>query len=202
MKIKRIDSYEDKRFNQGILYQHGAFIVDDVYKCSFKIVDSDSAIVFYDSHIDVDVLIDEFRFYSGHILNFYNEAFKLIKTFTAVDIFYLDIDDIQPSQFFVDEDKVFAIKSFIKNQDDICISVTKFNEEFVSKDGHTRLYHAVKYGYTRVKAYLTEPGDCLEDFVEEAKKRNVFTPHDLKLVCHEDFELKWNQFCDEVFEVK
>ncbi|WP_142412861.1 hypothetical protein [Hathewaya massiliensis] len=199
-KIQRINIYDDDRFDKDILRQHGAFIVDGKYKCSFKILNKDSAIVSFDKEIDVFKLIDEFRFYSEHIIYFYDENMKLIKSLPRKDIFYISLKDIQPSQFFVDIDKVKAIESFIESEEDICIPLAKINDYFISMDGHTRLYYAIKKGYSKVRAYFTEPGDYLEGFVEEARKRKVYSPYDLKLVSHEEYKIKWNKFCDDFFK--
>lgn len=201
-KIQRINSYDDERFDIEILTQHGAFVVDDKYKCSFKIINEDSAIVFFDKEIDVLQLIDEFRFYSEHIVNFYNKDMETVKAFPPIDIFSISIKDIQPSQFFVNMDKVKAIQSFINNEEDIIIPLAKLKDSFISLDGHTRLYYAVSRGYDKVKGYFTEPGDYLEGFVEEARKRNVYSPYDLELISHEDYKIKWDKFCDDFFKVR
>ncbi|WP_346930988.1 hypothetical protein [Clostridium sp.] len=198
-KIQRINSYEDDRFDKDILNQHGAFIVDEKYKCSFKIINKDSAIVFFDKDIDVFQLIDEFRFYSEHIINFYDESMKLIKAFPPIDIFHIIIKDIQPSQFFVDIDKVKAVESFIKSGEDIIVPLAKIKDSFISLDGHTRLYYAVSKGYSKIKGYLTEPGDYLEGFVEEARKRKIYSPYDIELISHEEYKIKWHKFCDDFF---
>ncbi len=201
-KIQRINSYDDERFHKEILRQHGAFVVDGKYNCSFKIVNDDSAIVFFDKEIDVLQLIDEFRFYSEHIVNFYNKNMEVIKVFSPIKVFSILIRDIQPSQFFVDMDKVKAIQSFINNEEDIIIPLAKLKDSFISLDGHTRLYYAVSRGYTKVKGYLTEPGDYLEGFVEEARKRKVYSPYNLELISHEDYKIKWDKFCDDFFKAR
>jgi hypothetical protein len=198
-EIERINSYDDARFDKDILRQHGAFIVDGKYKCSFRIINQDSAIVYFDKGINVDKLIDEFRFYSEHIVNFYYENMELIKSFPPKETFYINIKDIQPSQFFVDMDKVKAVESFIKSEEDICIPLAKIDDCFVSQDGHTRLYYAVKKGYSRVRGYIIEAGDYIEEFAEEARKRKVYSPYDLKLLCHEEYKVKWNKFCEDFF---
>ncbi len=144
-------------------------------------------------------LIDEFRFYSEHIVNFYNESMEWIKSFPPKEIFYINIKDIQPSQFFVDMDKVKAIDFFIESEDDICIPLAKINNCFISEDGHTRLYYAVTKEYSRVRAYFTEPRGYTEEFAEEARKRNMYSPYDLKLLSHEEYKEKWDKFCDDFF---
>ncbi|MDU1412319.1 MAG: hypothetical protein E6929_05840 [Clostridium sp.] len=198
-KIKRIDSYVDERFDDEVLKQHGAFIVDEKYQCSFRIINKDSAIVCFDKEVEVLDVIDEFRFYSEHITNFYNENNELIKTFPEVDVFDIEINNIQPSQFFVDLDKVNAIETFIRDEEDIIIALIKKDDQFISLDGHTRLYYAVSKGYSKVKGFLTEADESIYGFVEEARKRNVFNPSQLILVPHDEYEIKWNKFCDDFF---
>ena len=198
-KIKRIDSYVDERFDDEVLKQHGAFIVDEKYQCSFRIINKDSAIVYFDKEVEVLEVIDEFRFYSEHITNFYNENNELIKTFPEVDVFDIEINNIQPSQFFVDLDKVNAIETFIRDEEDIIIALIKKDDQFISLDGHTRLYYAVSKGYSKVKGFLTETDESIYGFVEEARKRNVFNPSQLILVPHDEYEIKWNKFCDDFF---
>lgn len=197
--IQRIDTYEDHRFDKDILRQHGAFIIDGKYKCSFRIINKDSAIVFFDKEVDLNKLIDEFRFYAEHIINFYDDNMNIIKSFPTKEIFYINIKDIQPSQFYVDMDKVKAIESFIESEEDICIPLTKIKDYFVSTDGHTRLYYATIKGYSSIRAFFTEPENYLEKFVEEARKRNVYSPYDLKLISHEEYKIKWHKFCHDFF---
>jgi hypothetical protein len=198
-KIQRINTYEDERFDKDILRQHGAFIVDGKYKCSFKIIDKASAIVFFDKEIDIFELIHEFRFYAEHITNFYDENMRLIKAFPPVEIFYVNIKDIQPSQFFVDMDKVKAIESFVGSEEDVCIPLAKIKDCLISEDGHTRLYYAAMKGYSRVRAFFTEPGGYTEGFAEEARKRKVYSPYNLELISHEEYKIKWDKFCDDFF---
>lgn len=201
-KIQRVNTYEDNRFDTEVLNQHGAFIVDDKYKCSFVIINKDSAIVKWDKEVEVNKAIDEFRFYSEHIVNFYNEDMELVRNFNEISIFDIEIKDIQPSQFFVDKDKIEAIKSFIRNEKDIIIPLVKINDSFVSLDGHTRLYYAVSKKYSKVKGYLTEAGDYINGFVEETRKRGVYSPYDLELISHKEYEIKWHKFCEDFFKLK
>lgn len=198
-KIQRINTYEDHRFDEDILRQHGAFVVDEKYKCSFRIIDKDSAIVFFDKEIDVIKLIEEFRFYSEHITNFYDENMNLIKAFPSLELFQINLEDIQPSQFFVDIEKVEAIEGFVKSWEDIYIPLAKIKDYIVSEDGHTRLYYAATKGYSKVWGFFTEPGDYTEEFAKEARKRKVYSPYDLKLLTHEEYKLKWHKFCDDFF---
>lgn len=199
-KIQRISSYEDARFAPHILRQRGAFVVDDKYIASFRIVNEDSAVVFFDPEINMDELIDEFRFYTEHIVNFYDGNMELIKSFPPMEIFYVNLEDIQPSQFYVDEDKVQAVADFINSEADIYIPIARIGDRLVSCDGHTRLYYAATRGYTKLKAFFADPGDYLAAFAEEARKRNVHSPYDLELISHDEYEKKWHDFCDNFFQ--
>lgn len=197
--IQRINSYDDDRFDQDILRQHGAFVVDAKYRCGFRIINRDMAVVLADEEVDVESLIDEFRFYAEHIVNFYDGGMRLIKSFPPLEIFYLSVAEIQPSQFYVDVDKVAAIADFIKSEEDIYIPVAIMEGHYVACDGHTRLYYARTQGYSRVRAFLADPGAYLERFVAEARRRKIYSPFDLELLSHEKYQIKWHKFCDGFF---
>lgn len=52
-------------------------------------------------------------------------------------------------------------------------------------------------GWTEVRAVEEALGDYIYGFVEKAVKRNIRTPYDLQLASHEEYEEKWNKFCDK-----
>ena len=199
-KIQRINEYDDTRFHKEVLLEHGAFLIDDKYKCSFKITSKNTATVEFDKEINIEEVIDEFRFYAEHITKFYDINNKIIKSFPSINIFKIDIEDIQPSQFYVDKNKVESVSSFITNSNDIIVPLAKINDELVSLDGHTRLHLATKRGYKQVYGFYTLAEDYIRDFVLEAKKRNILTPYDLKVLTHEEYEEKWYRFCNEFFK--
>ena len=199
-KIQRINEYDDIRFPREVLIEHGAFLIDDKYKCSFKITSKNTATVEFDKEINIEEVIDEFRFYAEHITKFYDINNKIIKSFPSINIFKIDIEDIQPSQFYVDKNKVESVSSFITNSNDIIVPLDKINDELVSLDGHTRLHLATKRGYKQVYGFYTLAEDYIRDFVLEAKRRNILTPYNLELLTHEEYEKKWYRFCNEFFK--
>ena len=72
MEIKRINTYDDNRFSQIVLYQHGCFLVDGK-PYEVEIISDYEAII---SGVDQAVyaeIIEEFRFYTPHITRFVNE---------------------------------------------------------------------------------------------------------------------------------
>ena len=169
MDIQRIDNYTDSRFSKTVLQQ-----------------------VFAE-------LIETFRFHAPHIGRFYSETGSPVASFPAPEILEVDLDNIQPSQFFVDEEKLAAIRSFIHQPEDVIIQVLPWNDRFISLDGHTRLYAAVQEGFPSVKAVISETNEWVWPFVLEAEKRKIFSPRDLILLSHDDYEVQWNQYCDSVF---
>ena len=105
MRIDRINTYDDNRFSQEALYQHGCYIVDGDAPVEIKIISQTEALIKGEGAY-FDEVIEEFRFNAEHITNFYDESGKLIKKFKDVEVFKLDLDKIQPIQFFIDSDKM------------------------------------------------------------------------------------------------
>lgn len=196
--IQRINSYEDPRFSSTILRQHGAFLVDGM-PYEVEIIGKDSAQVRGESTELYTQVIAEFRFYAGHICRFYNADGQLVIEFPPENLFSVKLEDIQPSQFYVDEDKLAAVRTFIKKAEDIVIPVMRDGGRYISEDGHTRLAAAAIMGIDKVLAFTAPVDDWIFGFVIEAQKRGVYTPYDLCIIPHAEYEVKWNQFCDEYF---
>ena len=198
MEITRINSYDDKRFSQIVLNQHGAYLVDDE-PYEIEIVSKDTALVSGKNHSVYEELIEEFRYHAPQICKFLDDAGAVIKDYPVAAETWIELSNIQPSQFYVDEDKLEAIKSFINTEEDIVVQVIPWDDRFISLDGHTRLFLAHVFGFKQVKAVVVEQEEWVWQFVIEAQKRGIITPKDMTLLSHEDYEVKWNQFCDTLF---
>lgn len=111
MSIKRINSYHNKRFQDIVLKQHGGFLIDNKYPCEFLITRYDCATVYYHDYYNIDKIIDNYRFYAKHITKFYDAHGKLLKVFNDVVIQKNNINLLQPSQFYVDSDKIQLIST-------------------------------------------------------------------------------------------
>ncbi len=181
-----------------MLNQHGAYIVDDE-PYEVEIISKDTAVVRGKNHSAYEELIEEFRYHAPHVCKFLNGAGAVIKEYSVAAEAQIELSNIQPSQFYVDEDKLEAIKSFINKGEDIVVQVIPWNDRFISLDGHTRLYLASMLGFKHVKAVIVEQEEWVWQFVIEAQKRGIITPKDMALLSHEDYEVKWNQFCDTLF---
>lgn len=200
MEIKRVTEYNNPLFSQIVLNQRGAFLIDEE-PYEIEIISSDSALVRGKNRENFKKLIEHFRYYSPHILNFLDENDKKIISFEKKPLLILEVDKIQPSQFYIDEDKVNALKDFIKNSKDIVIQVVKSDDGYICVDGHTRLFIAFLKNFKNVLAIETEFDDDTNYFVSQAKKRNIFTIKDLKLVSHSDYKKLWIDFCDSYFNI-
>ena len=198
MKITRINVYEDKRFSAKALLQHGCFLAEDEPYEVVIISDNEAVIDGADEAVYTAV-IEEFRFYTPHITRFYNKDGQTVVKYPPVQLLTLRLDQIQPSQFFVDEEKIKAISSFINEPQDIIIQVLPNEDRFISLDGHTRLYYAVMKGWESVRAVVESSDEWVYRFVDEARKRGIHTPKEMTLVSHEEYKEKWNRFCDDFF---
>lgn len=193
MEIKRIDGYDDERFPPEALWQHGAFLADGE-PVWIEIVSEWEAIVHGRSCPE---LLDEFRFYAEHVTQFYDERGALIAGFPKIELFDAELSCIQPSQFYVDEEKLRAVRHFVRSGRDVIVPLTEYEGRYVSLDGHTRLYAALNMGAKTVRGFLTQADDVLFDFAREAQRRGVRSPMDLQLLSHEEYCIKWHAFCDD-----
>ncbi|MFV0551156.1 MAG: hypothetical protein ACK5L6_04415 [Anaerorhabdus sp.] len=199
---KRIDDYKNLDINQNICNQHGVFRMNDNTLATVEIISQDSAVVQLENAECLTELIEEFRFYAEHITRFYNTKFELLKEFPHKNLIEIDIFELQPSQFFVNEDKVNAVSSFVNSSKDVIIPIIKKDEMIIALDGHTRLYAASMKGIKTVFVFDTETDQYIYDFVEEAQRRNIKNVSNLKRLSHEDYEKEWYSYCDNYFKDK
>lgn len=199
MKIQRIDKYDDDRFMREVLKQHGGFLIDEKYPCQFLIIDINSATIYYHDYDNVEVIIDEFRFYTKHITEFYDKDGKLIKSYDDVKLFKVNIDKLQPSQFYVSSEKINNISCWAKSNEHFIVPVLKNENELIILDGHTRLYLAKTLNIDEIYAYEDVSDEYIWGFVDEAKRRNIYSINDLELVSNADYEILWHKFCDDYF---
>ena len=199
MKIQRIDTYNDTRFNGDVLKQHGAYLIDDEYPCQFLIKGIDSATVYYHDYDNISEIIDEFRFYTKHISKFYDKDNTLIKSYDEIKLLKINIDKLQPSQFYISSEKLENIATWAKTPEDFIIPVLRREDETIILDGHTRLYLAKKLNIKEVYVYDDYSDEHIWGFVGEAKNRNIYTISDLEPVSDEDYAGLWHKYCDEYF---
>ena len=71
MEIKRINSYDDNRFSQTVLLQHGCFLADGK-PYEVEIISDYEAVISGEDQTVYSEIIEEFRFYTPHITRFYS----------------------------------------------------------------------------------------------------------------------------------
>ena len=201
MSIIRINTYDDQRFSQEALNQHGCYIADGELPVEIIIISHSEALIKGDKAY-FDEVIEEFRFNAKHITTFYDQSGRFVKKFKEVVLFKLDLANIQPVQFFIDRDKLEAIKSFVNCEEDVIIPVVKHECTYASLDGHTRLYLADSLGFKQVYAYLSEAFYGFDYFLGEARNRNIHTIKDLVLLEHEDYMVQWDKFCEAYYTTR
>lgn len=198
MDIKRLNSYTDDRFSDTALGQHGCYLVDGI-PCEVLILSEDTARITGVSDSALSALIDAFRFHAPHITRYVDAQGHLLRHFPPRELLTLSLTDIQPSQFFVDEEKLAAVSSFIHHPEDIIIQVLPCGDRYIALDGHTRLYHAVRRRWTAIRAVVESADAYILDFAAEAERRDIHTPADMALISHDEYAVKWHQYCDDYF---
>lgn len=208
MDIERVNSYTDPRFPQEVLNQHGAFLADGV-PWSFRIISEKGAAVASAQPFDREALaemVDYFRFYAGHITDFYDESGAPLLSLPPVERWEVDIDSLQPSQFSVDADKCAAVDGFLRAASDLVIPVAEAEDgTLYAMDGHSRLYAAWRKGLRRATVFRCpdrEMADGILPFVAEARRRGIFHVRDMALYSHEEQEEKWDGWCDAYFAAR
>ncbi len=195
MAITRINTYSDSRFSPETLRQHGCFLVDGT-PCEVRIVAADTAVVTGCPEKHLAALIEAFRFNAPHITRFLDANGQLLTQLPPVETFPVRLRDIQPSQFFVDEEKLAAVRTFVHRSEDVIVPVAAHGRRFISLDGHTRLFLAAQQGWETVLAVHDTADSVLLAFAAEAGRRGVRAPADMTVLSHGDYEVQWNAFCD------
>lgn len=198
MEIKRVNVYKDSRFSERALHQHGCFLVDDK-PYEMIIVSRSEAVITGENPSCFLEVIKEFRLYAPFITCFFDDKHQLICEYPRADVFRVFLKQLQPSQFYVDEEKLKAIGDFVRSPEDIIVPVITCKDRYVSLDGHTRLYYACMHNWDYVYAMTdNEENDWVMTFVNEANKRNIFEVKDMKVLNHEEYENKWISFCENL----
>ena len=114
--------------------------------------------------------------------------------------------DIQPSQFYLSEEKLERIMEWF-DPDDLSnfepLPIKRLNGRVIFTDGHTRAYAAYRAGCTHVP--LVWDGDELDwDLyqicVDACLERGVRSVADLgcRILSPQAYGVKWNGWCDEM----
>jgi len=170
---------------------------DKAYKYFFEI-NGREAVLFTNTEQYISKVIDEFLFYSGFINLIKDEEGNVLHKRT-IEPYLLEISKIQPSQFYINQQKLESCKKWIKSLKDIFIPIAIKDGKTISLDGHTRIKAAIDLGYTSVFVYPDEYDDTIFHFVDEAVRRNINSVYNMEVISGEEYKVKWDKFCDELF---
>ncbi|MDE7219367.1 MAG: hypothetical protein K2O45_07080 [Oscillospiraceae bacterium] len=204
MDIQRINTYDDPRFPQEVLYQHGAFLVDG-RPWAFRVISGHEAVVRAEDLNEAALAeaAEDFRFYAEHITTFYDETGKCLLRLPPVERREVEIDSLQPSQFSVDREKCAAVGHFIHTAADIVVPVAALEDgSMCVMDGHTRLYEAWRRGIRTAMVFDAPGWKELANFVAEARRRNIRHVRDMALYSPQQQKENWHDWCDAYFAAK
>lgn len=199
LDIRRIENYEDKRFNKNILYKRGAYLIDE-RPYEVEIVSENKAVVRGEKREYYPLIVEEFLYHAPHIYKFTDDDGNIVKEVKKPEIISLSVDDIKVSQFYINEEKLNAVRTFVRNEEDIIIQAAFFEGEYIALDGHTRLYLAHLRKYDKVRAVLVNDADFDFFFYKEALRRGISGVKDMKLLNNRDYKSLWDDYCDKYFE--
>lgn len=180
-------------------YNMVVFLVNDTEPYEIIITDKFNAVIKGNNYKLFPQVIEEFRIYAEHIVNFYDAKNNLVKSYPKKSLLKISIDDIEPSQFYIDINKMNALKNFIKSEEDVIIPVLKHGDKYICLDGYTRLMIAHLSDIKNIYAFKTSSEGFIYDFIKEAQSRDIFHIRDLQILSHDDYIKKWYSYCDEYF---
>jgi len=116
--------------------------------------------------------------------------------------------DIQPSQFYISQEKIDKIKEWFQTQDLSNfepIPIKELNGVIIFTDGHTRAWVAYEAGLTEVPTVWDEDDldwELYQKCVDACLERGVRTIADFKerILSSKDYMVKWDYWCDELQE--
>lgn len=115
-------------------------------------------------------------------------------------MFMLPINKLQPSQFYLSEQKVEAVRRWFTKETLKPLPVKRLGERIFLTDGHSRAFVAYEQGMTEVPVVWDEDDWPFYDAcVLACEERGVFTVKDLKhrQLSPREFEEKWLGFCSQ-----
>ena len=146
----------------------------------------------YDNILHIKDAINEFRKYNKHICRFYNDDRSFYLGFDEIQTFKLPVDILQPSKFFIDEDKYKAIEKYLENEE-FYLPVAIIDDEYVLLDGHVRCKYLIDNYVKMVNVYIDDYDIDIPNYVYIAKENNIFKVKNMEVLPHEEYQLYLEQ---------
>lgn len=184
IKRDRTDSYYT--FDNRALGNCYTVIDNDItYHYEFQI-NGMEALVLYDNILHIKDAIAEFRKSNKHVVRFYNENRSFFLGFDEIQTFKLPIDILQPTKFFIDEDKYKAIEKYLENET-FFLPVAIIDDEYVLLDGHARARYLIDNYQKMVECYIDTFDVDTQNCVYIAKENNLFKVKNMEILPHEEY---------------
>ena len=201
MKIIRAKADDTDIFSK---YELGfgacCFFTEDRARKYFFEIKGREATLFANTGQYIPQAIEEFLYYSGFVTTIKDQNGNILLTKAGPKPFLLEIQKIQPSQFYISEEKLESCKKWLKSPENLYIPIVFRDGKAISLDGHTRMRTAMDLDYACVYVYPDEYDEYIFHFVDEAIRRRIYSVSDMKLVSGEEYKLKWHKYCDDFFE--
>lgn len=134
----------------------------------------------------------------------YNVIYEPYISEPVMNIENLKLKDLQPSQFYISEKKLFDIEAWLDPADLSGfepIPVKILDGVPVMTDGHTRAVAALRAGLAAVPLVRDEDELDWEMYracVKACRERNIFSPADLlqSIIPEQEYQEKWDHWCD------
>ena len=118
----------------------------------------------------------------------------------------LRLTDLQPSQFYISQEKLDRIMQWFNPKDLRTfepISIKMIDGAPVMLDGHTRAVAALQAGLDRVPLEWEKEEWDWEMYrrcISACRERKIFSPRDLlnRIVSAADYRILWDDWCDEM----
>jgi len=116
--------------------------------------------------------------------------------------FYININQLQPSQLFINEKKLKSVQKWIdpKNHNYDAVPIKEFGEKIVLTDGHTRTLSVYMSGQSHIKVHWDHDEldtDLYLKCIDLCLHNNITSILDLKdrVLTDEDYTKKWINLC-------
>lgn len=135
-------------------------------------------------------------------------CFSLYEPYSIIE--KLKIKDLHPSQLYISSKKLDEVSEWMeKGEVEFFepIPIVLLDNEIIMTDGHTRAVAAIKKGLTKYPLIWDTDElswDLYRKCVSECKKQGITSPYDLlsRIVDKEEYDEKWNKWCDSLNESK
>jgi hypothetical protein len=121
--------------------------------------------------------------------------------------FFMNIDEIQPSQLYLNSRKIEKGKKKYKiiNPEQIkVVPIKKLKDQIIFVDGHTRAYVLWTHGYKKIKVVWEDEELDWEAYqigVDWCKEAGITAISDLntRIIDNESYQIKWIKRCQDMF---